>query len=480
MTFMTHLSSGRKIASNRGEGEASSPAERERNTHYKMSDVIGCETVNDSPASLPFHEPEAPDSSDSVLRMKALLPVEEGDPCQLGAGAQVRTTREFSCERPPLTAARFPQFEVWLKIAVASLVLACGLSEAAENSTNLVSAWTFTVNRWVDSSPAIGEDGTLYFGGFDQQFRAVNTNGKLRWSFGTGAEIRSSPALAPDGAVFFGCRDNKLYALTAGGKKKWEFPTDGWIDSSPALGTDGSIYFGSWDKYFYALRPDGAVKWKFVTGGPISSSPAIGLDESIFFGSFDRKFYALSAAGEKRWEFQTGGAILSSPAINAKGGIYFTSLDGYFYALDAGGGLLWKLHTGGSTDASPVIASDGTVYVDVNNFIWSITSEGKKKWEIRTPHPLRAPPTALADNNILILVFQGPMRVLTADRQELAAFPLWAEVAASPAINSMGTIHAFSGKGMNAFHGGISLDDSSWPKFRGNVRNTGNVRDGRK
>jgi len=82
-------------------------------------------------------------------------------------------------------------------------------------------------------------------------------------------ERRSShrPAVGTDGTIYFGCRDRKFYAVRPDGKKKWEFKTGAWVDSSPAIAADGTIYFGSWDKNLYALKADGAKAWEFATGG---------------------------------------------------------------------------------------------------------------------------------------------------------------------------------------------------------------------
>src|SRR5512146_1643907 len=46
-----------------------------------------------------------------------------------------------------------------------------------------------------DSSPALGADGTIYFGTFVQKFFAVSTNGHVNWTFPTESEIKSSPAV---------------------------------------------------------------------------------------------------------------------------------------------------------------------------------------------------------------------------------------------------------------------------------------------
>ena len=68
---------------------------------------------------------------------------------------------------------------------------------------------------------------------------------------------RSSPAIGADGTVYIGSYDNKVYALNgATGTKKWEFATGGDVESSPAIGTDGTLYIGSNDNQVYALKTD--------------------------------------------------------------------------------------------------------------------------------------------------------------------------------------------------------------------------------
>src|ERR1039458_6032135 len=163
----------------------------------------------------------------------------------------------------------------------------------------LSNEWSVTLHGGSDSAPAVGPDGTIYFGTFAGRLWALTPDGTRKWIFRADNEIKSAPAVSPDSTVYFGCRDRKVYAVRANGKKRWEFPTGGWVDSSPALASDGTIYFGSWDKSFYALNADGKKQWQFSTPGEIVSSPAIGADGTIYFGSHDKKFYALTAKGAK-------------------------------------------------------------------------------------------------------------------------------------------------------------------------------------
>lgn len=181
----------------------------------------------------------------------------------------------------------------------------------------------------VDSSPAIGADGTIYFG-TDQygaagrepvpsvdNFWAVNPDGTLKWIFQTEDGVESSPAIGPDGTIYFGSYDSYLYALADEGdhaRLKWKFKTEGAIDGSPTVDGDGVIYFGSRDANVYALYPDGSLKWTYKTGDGIESSPTIDDKGYLYIGSFDGKLYALGTGRP-----DVGIAAVTPPEIDTPG-----------------------------------------------------------------------------------------------------------------------------------------------------------------
>jgi outer membrane protein assembly factor BamB len=362
------------------------------------------------------------------------------------------------------------------------------LSTRAARCANVLSNdWSVALYDHSDTTPAVASDGTICFGTWKGELWALKPDGSRKWIFRAGSEIKASPAVGLDGTIYFGSRDRKLYAVRADGTKRWEFRTGGWVDSSPALARDGTVYFGSWDKGFYALNVDGTKQWQFKTGGPIVSSPAIGAGGTIYFGSHDKKLYALAPDGHEKWAFATGGPILSSPALNSDQCLYITSVDGFLYALNLDGSLRWRLRTGGITESSPVIGPDGTIYVGAFGQPWAITADGKKKWGLTSDdefYPFEASMTVLADGMILCVFHNGLVCYMSPDADPRWMYYLASYGYGSPAIGPTGAIYLpdcavanAPGGGFSALRAGVSLAHTSWPKFRCNARNTGNLQD---
>ncbi len=53
----------------------------------------------------------------------------------------------------------------------------------------------------------------MYFGSYDSNLYAVNSDGTLGWSYGIEAFVSSSPALGSDGRVYVGSHDCNLYCI---------------------------------------------------------------------------------------------------------------------------------------------------------------------------------------------------------------------------------------------------------------------------
>ncbi len=207
--------------------------------------------------------------------------------------------------------------------------------------------WNYTIPEGdertdIVTSPAIADDGTVYFGSLDYHLYALDSDGNFKWNLFTGEQVWSSPAIGDDGTVYFGFIEG-LYAVNPDGTRRWIYTVkdlDGdirGVRSSPAIGEDGTIYFGAMDNSTYALYQDGSLKWNFMTDSYIfSSSPAIGDDGTIYFGSMDTVFYAIQEEEDHiflKWYYNTTTGIDSSPAIGPDGTVYVGNNHGNLYAF---------------------------------------------------------------------------------------------------------------------------------------------------
>lgn len=337
------------------------------------------------------------------------------------------------------------------------------------------------------SSPAIGSDGTIYVGGLDTLY-AIRPNGTLKWWYTVDGQILSSPAVRSDWTgetVYFGSTDGILYAVDDDGNLKWRFKTDGPIESSPAVDFSGNVYVGSADGYLYAIRPDGTIKWGFKTDGAIYSSPAIGLDGTIYVGSEDGSLYAVGSDGTERWRFITGGGIYASPAIASDGTIYVGSRNNYLYAIYSWGTLRWKMpirfkssFITQSPYSSPVVGADGTIYVgDMDGYLWAITSYGTVKWSYKTGGPILSTPTLGNHGTVYFGSGDGYIYALRPDGslKWRSTFYVTGGIRSSATLAADGTMYVggLDGWLYAIYTDSFGLATLNWPKFRGNIRNTG-------
>jgi outer membrane protein assembly factor BamB len=217
--------------------------------------------------------------------------------------------------------------------------------------------WSYKTDWCIISSAVIDEYGTVYIGSKDHNLYAFSENEqRLKWKFSTGTFydghlIDSSPAIGDDGTIYFGTDPygaigqdpvsvtTNFWAVNPNGTLKWIFETDDGIESSPAIGFDKTIYFGSYDGYLYSVKDadnQGILNWKYKTDGAIDGSPIVDADGVIYFASRDSYLYALYPNGTLKWKFKAEDGFESSPSIDDKGYLYIGNFDGNFYCIGTG------------------------------------------------------------------------------------------------------------------------------------------------
>ena len=406
----------------------------------------------------------------------------------LPLGNLTQPHRVESSNMPPKPPANFHSL---LSLALLFTVLCPWASGAG--LTDGTQKWAYTTlssttSGAITSSPALGNDGTVYFGmeigagslldPARSRIYALNADGSLKWWVNPepldSEWIDSTPAIAPNGQIIVGCWNGKVYALDpATGATKWKFDTSGFVSGSAAIGPDGTIYIGSGSSTLFALNPDGTLKWRFLTSDWIDSAPSIGADGTIYFGCWDNYIYALNPDGTQKWRYLTAGDVVSSPAIAADGTVYVGSRDRNLYALNPDGSLKWYFTTLDTIDSSVALARDGRVcFASADGRVYCLNPDGTEKWRypaagVAALQPLYSSPAMRDDGSLIIGSSNNLILCLNADGtlRWSTAMGDWAD--SSPLIATDGTIYiGCTDKKLYAFNGTQAPINTDWGQYR--------------
>lgn len=208
------------------------------------------------------------------------------------------------------------------------------------------------------STPAVANDGTIYFGRGDVFLALDGKTGKKKWDFATGrgrglfSSNESSPAIGADGTVYFGGRDGKVYALNGKtGDKIWDQNVDSSVNGSPAIGPNGLVVI-SYGSGIVALDgKSGEEKWNHSLGAfsftDYDGDPVVGNNGRVYIGSAgmsrgEKSSHGLvvfdGTSGAKLWTAGTGkGSMLSGVSggitMSSNGTIFFGGLDNKLYCV---------------------------------------------------------------------------------------------------------------------------------------------------
>ena len=302
-------------------------------------------------------------------------------------------------------------------LSVVAWLVCVLVAVAVEGMAAPVLLGEFQAGGDIRSSPAVGPDGSVYFGTDAGEFIALQPNGAVRWRVTVGAASQCSPAVDRDGVVYFSAEDGWYRALRPDGSEKWSLGFQ--ASAAPALGTNGWVYVASQGGPLYAVT-NGTIAWQRDLGGTFRCSPVIGPDGTIYAGGNQRWLRAFQPDGKElwgremdapvlglaldadatiyaavgrwlvavtrtntlRWTYDSGSGVLSgSPVVAADGTIYVTSTQGFLHAVRPDGTRRWRFETAGIPYSTPAIAQDGTLYFGTDDrVLHGVGPDGIERW----------------------------------------------------------------------------------------------------
>jgi outer membrane protein assembly factor BamB len=309
----------------------------------------------------------------------------------------------------------------------------------------------------IESSAAIGADGTIYLGHFPGNLCALRDPGsgdrlQLLWRFHPpgASSFHTTPALGRDGTVYAGFStggatpqaQGTFYALRApasGQDAQVAWAVDlgpGRQTCSPTLAADGTIYAVSGAGRLVVLAPDGRVRWTAQTGPAVKAAPALGADGTVYLASMDGRLYAVAppagggTEGSIRWTFDFGAHPGRTPPVSAP-------------APPPGA-------DGVGSGASPTVAPDGTIYLGANNSnFYALAPDGTLRWLYEAEREVAgiwSSAALSADGATLYFgANKGGLYALhRADGAVRWRFPVYGSIYNSPTLDSRGTLYTGS------------------------------------
>jgi len=150
------------------------------------------------------------------------------------------------------------------------------------------------------STPAVAADGTIYVYGCNNSLYAIDPNGSIKWNSFVGAWERNPPSIGDDGTIYAGGW-NIINAIGSNGSVKWVFQVVYGFVSNIVIGSDGTVYAVSdRERSLYAINSDGSLKWIFTPEGTDSLDDCvIGKDGFIYIGGTN--LWAINQEGMVQW-----------------------------------------------------------------------------------------------------------------------------------------------------------------------------------
>lgn len=343
---------------------------------------------------------------------------------------------------------------------------------------------------------------------------AVRTDGSVLWRAALGiSAVWTGPAIGPDGTLFFGyyggppggptgSETGGVLAVNPDGTRRWAVPaadlgppgsTYYHVHGGVAIDSAGNVYFANEedDAPLYSLDANGALRWRAATGGAgthrfWSYTVLVGDTLATSILRTDSMPVVAARSGAVRWRagVDRNHFCLLGPAVGHDGTLYVPGrAERQVLAFDAAGQLQWSVEVRGFFETGgPVIGRD-TLYLGGRN--GGVTLISRTGTSLGTFGP--APDgyqdgVTLAANGVLYVAGRDTLYSYDASGVLRFAVPVphrpsgaCFEAGGGPVITDDGTILLRASFGeLVALRDTVGpATDAAWPTLQGNFKRNG-------
>ncbi|MDO4826446.1 MAG: PQQ-binding-like beta-propeller repeat protein [Bacteroidia bacterium] len=310
--------------------------------------------------------------------------------------------------------------------------------------------------------------------------------GTIVWEFATGAvTYGAGPAVGADGTVYFGTEDSEgtLYAVSASGAQKWKKALGAAVKASPAVTGDGMLYALSNAGVLYALdASSGTEKWTGTLEGT-ASGVVVGSDGTVYAAT-SKGIWAYSASGQQIWQ------SADAHNVTERGGSLAIWGDLLYATLKKGGGCVavnladgttrWKDAKTSGDCYHPVVDAEGTVYFcEKGGYLYATRIDGTAKWEDKTDKNYIYSGFAIAsDGKAYIAQYASPFNLLSfglSGTREVVT-NIGVQVMSPVSIGPDRRAYYGTNGSVSAYDIRTSLMDGGWPVRGGNLQGTNSLK----
>lgn len=354
---------------------------------------------------------------------------------------------------------------------------------AAEPGTVL---WVHDAGGRVEGSPAIGPDGTVYFGA-DYRLQAVEGNsGTLKWQTSAAwGQHTPTPVVGPEGLVY-GSDPNRVMAYEAGtGQWTWElegFSSLQYVPTPVTIDYNGTVYHSDDNRKLRAMNGlTGDVLWETQMADN-ASPPAVGVDGRLYVSTYGGDIQSFDQSdGSELWSVESGAQASHTPALDGLGNLFAAAGLGsprdVTRVNTTSGERLWSTHLS-TYFSSPTLGLNGTVLVQTGSGAFCLSqADGEILWSIPEAQTEDCSPATASDGTVYIGSNDGLFRAVNGQTGEI----IWTNqtggaIRVSPNIGPDGTVYIGSNDGkLYAIASSAPLADTPWPKYQADMQNTGRV-----